>query len=161
LMVNRQARSTTGCYKSTNTGALVAEAGLRPATSLLDNRQRRFALRLAGLPSSDQARCVVGAKDAWTAAGASPLVTNWLARTNGSNHPDNHRRPPLRRSHHRGHRRCGYQDGQRVAGDGDLDGRITARGWLCLLRSRTAPSRAQRVDRSAGPHGQEPGGLRR
>jgi len=35
LMVNRQARSTTGCYKSTNTGALVAEAGLRPATSLL------------------------------------------------------------------------------------------------------------------------------
>ena len=63
LMVNRQARSTTGCYKSTNTGALVAEAGLRPATSLLDNRQRRFGLRLAGLPSSDQARCVVGHVD--------------------------------------------------------------------------------------------------
>ena len=56
LMVNRQARSTTGCYKSTNTGALLAEAGLRPATSLLDNRQRRFALRLAALFSSDQAR---------------------------------------------------------------------------------------------------------
>jgi len=64
-MVNRQARSTTGCYKSTNTVALVAEAGLRPATSLLDNRQRRFALRIAGLPSSDQARCVVGAKDSF------------------------------------------------------------------------------------------------
>jgi len=29
LMANRQARSTTGCYESTNTGALVAEAGLR------------------------------------------------------------------------------------------------------------------------------------
>jgi len=50
LMVNRQARSTTGCYKSTNTGALVAEAGLRPATSLLDNRQRRFALGLGPSP---------------------------------------------------------------------------------------------------------------
>jgi len=35
LMVNRQARSTTGCYKSTNTGALVAEAGL--GTSSLHN----------------------------------------------------------------------------------------------------------------------------
>jgi len=64
LMVSRQARSTTGCYKSTNTG-VVAEAGLRPDTSLLDNRQRRFALRLAGLPSLDQARCVVVAKGAF------------------------------------------------------------------------------------------------
>jgi len=42
----------------------VAEAGLRPATSLLGNRQRHFALRLAVLPSSDLACCVVGAKDA-------------------------------------------------------------------------------------------------
>ena len=61
---------------------------------------------------------------AWTAAGTSPLDTNWLTRTNGSNHPDDHRRPPLRRGHHRGHRghrRRGYQNGQRVAGDGDLD----------------------------------------
>jgi len=65
LMVNRQARSTTVCYKSTNTGALVAEAGLRPATSLLDGGQRGFALRLAGLSGSGQARCVVGAKDAF------------------------------------------------------------------------------------------------
>jgi len=44
-MVNRQPRSTTGCYKSANTGALVAEAGLRPATSLLGNSQRRFPAR--------------------------------------------------------------------------------------------------------------------
>jgi len=53
--------------------------------------------------------------------------------------------------------RRGYQDGQRVAGAGDLDGRITARGWLRRLRMRTAPPQARRVDRSAGPHGQEPG----
>jgi len=67
--------------KSTNTGALVAEAGLRPATPLLDNRQRRFALRLAGLPSSDQARCVVGAKDLDSASVSSsiwrPLGMKW------------------------------------------------------------------------------------
>jgi len=85
LMVNRQTRSTTG------TDALVAEAGLRPATSLLDNRQRRFALRLAGLPSSDQARCVVVAKDAfgqqleralWTPAGSpGPLEATTLMTT--------------------------------------------------------------------------------
>jgi len=103
LVVNRQSRSTTGCYKSTNTSALVAEAAsLRPATSLLDNRQPRFALSLAGLPSSGQASCVVGAKDA---------PGQQLERANGSNHPDDHRRPPLRRSHHRRHRCCGYQDG--------------------------------------------------
>jgi len=58
LMVNRQARSTTGCYKSINSGALAAEAGLRPATSLLDNRQRRFALGHAGLPSSEMERAL-------------------------------------------------------------------------------------------------------
>jgi len=155
LMVNRQARSTTGCYKSTNTGALVAEAGLRPATSLLDNRQRRFALRLAALPSSGQARCVVGAKDAfgqqleralWTPTGSpGPLEATTLMTTGDHlfgeviiEDTDAAR---------------GYQDGQRVAGDGDLDGRITARGWLRRLRSRTVPLRARRVDRSAGPHG--------
>jgi len=60
--------------------------------------------------------------------------SNWLARSNESNHPNDHRRSPLRRSHHRGHRRRGYQDGR----DGDLDGRITARGWL--RRLSTTPS---------------------
>ena len=53
LMVNRQARSTTSCYKSTNPAALMAEADLWPSTSLLDNGQPRFALRGAGLPRPD------------------------------------------------------------------------------------------------------------
>jgi len=95
LMVNRQARSTTGCYKSTNTGARVAEAGVRPATSLLDNRQRHFALRLAGLPSSDQARCVVGAKGAlgqqleralWTPTGSPGPMEATTLMTTGDHH---------------------------------------------------------------------------
>jgi len=85
-MANRQARSTTACYKSTNTGALVAEAGLRPATSLLDNRQRRSP------PSSDQARCVVRAKDAlgrqleralWTPTGSPGRMEATTLMTTG------------------------------------------------------------------------------
>jgi len=154
LMVNRQARSTTGCYKSTNSGALVAEAGL-------DNRQRRFALRLAGLPSSVQARFVVGAKDAfgqqleralWTPTSSpGPLEATTLMTTVdhlfGEVIIEDTDAAATRTAN-------GWQ------GDGDLDGRITARGWLRRLRSRTVPPRARRVDRSAGPHGQEPGGLR-
>ena len=37
------------------------EAGLRAATAQLENRQRRFGLRLLSLPEGDQAREVVGA----------------------------------------------------------------------------------------------------
>jgi len=113
----------------------------------------------AGLPSSGQARCVVGAKDAfgqqleralWTPTGPpGPLEATTLMTTG---------------DHHFGGviiEDRGCQDGQRAAGGGGLDGRITARGWLRRLRSRTLPPRARRVDRSTGPHGQEPGGLPR
>jgi hypothetical protein len=37
------------------------ESGLRPATAQLENRQRRFGLRLLGLLDGDQARELVGA----------------------------------------------------------------------------------------------------
>src|SRR3978361_1801396 len=37
------------------------ESGLRPATVQLENRRRRFGLRLLSLPDGDQAREVVGA----------------------------------------------------------------------------------------------------
>jgi len=36
------------------------ESGLRPAAAQLENRQRRFGLRLLGLPLGDQAREMVG-----------------------------------------------------------------------------------------------------
>jgi hypothetical protein len=55
-LVNREARAVTGCFRTTNTGALSAEAGLRPASAQLDNRQRNYSLRLAGLPEGMQAR---------------------------------------------------------------------------------------------------------
>jgi len=61
LLVNQQARSTTGCFRTTNRGALSMESGLRPATTQLENRQRRFGVRLLSLPQGDQARTIVGA----------------------------------------------------------------------------------------------------
>lgn len=51
VMLNRQARAITGCMKSTPIGPLTAEAYMIPATITLTNRQRRYAKRIAGLPS--------------------------------------------------------------------------------------------------------------
>jgi len=61
LLVNQEARATTGCFRTTNLGALSMESGLRAATAQLENRQRRFGLRLLSLPEGDQAREVLGA----------------------------------------------------------------------------------------------------
>jgi len=61
LLVNQEARTTTGCVRTTNLGALSMESGLRAATAQLENRQRRFGLRLLSLPEGDQARELVGA----------------------------------------------------------------------------------------------------
>ena len=50
------------------------ESGLRAATTQLENRQRRFGLRLFSLPQGDQAREVVGAP-----IGIGRRLTNALA----------------------------------------------------------------------------------
>jgi hypothetical protein len=55
-LVNQEARAVTGCFWRTNSGALVAEAGLRPATAQLDSRIRRYGLRLLSLPLGSQAK---------------------------------------------------------------------------------------------------------
>jgi ribonuclease HI len=62
ILVNKQARAVTGCFGSTNLGALAMESGLRPAIAQLENRQGRFGLRLLSLPDGNQAREVVGSK---------------------------------------------------------------------------------------------------
>jgi hypothetical protein len=62
LLVNKQARAVTGCFGSTNLGVLTMESGLRPASAQLENRLRRYGLRLLSLPEGDQAREVVGAR---------------------------------------------------------------------------------------------------
>ena len=64
LLVNQEARATTGCFRTTNLGALSMESGLRAVTTQMENRQRRFGLRLLSLPEGDQAREVVGARTA-------------------------------------------------------------------------------------------------
>jgi hypothetical protein len=51
-LINRQARSITGALKSTPIGPLISEAALVPATPLLDNRQRKYALRALQLPTT-------------------------------------------------------------------------------------------------------------
>jgi len=60
-LANQEARATTGCFRTTNLGALSMESGIRVAAAQLENRQRRFGLRLLSLPQGDQAREVVGA----------------------------------------------------------------------------------------------------
>jgi hypothetical protein len=52
-LVNRQFRSITGMLRTTPIGPLVKEAGLRPADSLLANRQRRYATRAFELPEGN------------------------------------------------------------------------------------------------------------
>jgi len=62
LLVNQEARATTGCFRTTNLGALSMESGLRATTAQLENRQQRFGLRLLSLPRGDQGRGIVGAR---------------------------------------------------------------------------------------------------
>jgi len=61
LLINQQAWATTGAFRTTNLGALSMESGLRPAGNQLENRQRRFGLRLLSLPRGEMARRVVNA----------------------------------------------------------------------------------------------------
>ena len=74
LLVNQAARATTGCFRTTDLGALSMESGLRATTEQLENRQRRFGLRLLSLPQGGQARKVVGAP-----TGIGRRLTNALA----------------------------------------------------------------------------------
>ena len=49
-MINRQAKAIIGALKTTPIGPLIKEAALTPAVPLLDDRQRRYALRALKLP---------------------------------------------------------------------------------------------------------------
>lgn len=55
-MLNRQARSITGIYPSTPLHPLLREAGLVPASTLLNHRQRSYAYRLLSLPGQHPAK---------------------------------------------------------------------------------------------------------
>jgi len=77
LLVNRQARATTGTFQTTNLGALSMESGLRPATNQLENRQRRFGLRLLSLPRGEKSRRIIGADTAIGKRLATALQYTW------------------------------------------------------------------------------------
>lgn len=51
-LINRQARSITGMYRSSPISPLMSDSGLLPAPILLDSRQRAYAYRLLNLPDS-------------------------------------------------------------------------------------------------------------
>jgi len=63
-LVNQEVRLVTGCFRTTNLGALAMQSGLRPAGAQLDNRQRRFSVRLLSLPQGSEAQELVGAHSA-------------------------------------------------------------------------------------------------
>lgn len=58
-LVNRQARSITGMYRSTPIHPLLSEAGLVPAKILLDSRQKKYAYRLLTLPDQHPAKNIL------------------------------------------------------------------------------------------------------
>jgi len=43
-ILNEQCRRVTGCFRTTPQGALMNEAGLRPANAILNNRDRRYKI---------------------------------------------------------------------------------------------------------------------
>jgi len=57
---NQLGRAVTGNFRTANLGVVMAESGLRPAESLLNNRSRRHVLRLMSLPKGNQAKSLPG-----------------------------------------------------------------------------------------------------
>ena len=60
LLVNWEVGAITGCFWTTNLGALAMESGLRPATARLENRLRRLGHTLKYVPQGNQAKKIVG-----------------------------------------------------------------------------------------------------
>jgi len=57
---NQLGRAVTWSSRTTNLGVAMAESGLRPAECLLNNRSRRYVLRLMSLPKGNQAKSLPG-----------------------------------------------------------------------------------------------------
>jgi len=53
-------QAVTGNFRTTNLGVVMAESGLRPAESILNNRSRHHVLRLMSLPNGNQAKSLPG-----------------------------------------------------------------------------------------------------
>ena len=52
VMLNEQGRRVTGCFRTTPQGALMNDAGVQPATALLNHRARWYKLRQMMMPDA-------------------------------------------------------------------------------------------------------------
>jgi len=52
-LLNKQGRRVTGCFRTTPEGALMNDAGLRPAKALLSNQVQRYKLRQMMMPDAE------------------------------------------------------------------------------------------------------------
>ena len=89
-IVNRQGRTITGMFRTAPVGVVIKEAGLRPAISLLNNRQRRYAQRLLSLPNENAIRNILPETlrdgDAYAEPGDQELSNwDWLSISNAKN----------------------------------------------------------------------------
>jgi hypothetical protein len=53
MLLNEQGRKITRCFRTTPQGALMNDAGLRPAEAMLNNRLRRYKLRQMKMPDGN------------------------------------------------------------------------------------------------------------
>ena len=153
LLVNQEARATSGCFWTTNLGALSVESGLQAATAQLDNRQRRFGLRLLNLPQGDQAQEIVGAP---TTIGRR--LTNALAyaeRTESKVLLED-RKPSTRNCYKR--RRPRPMRKQR-RNDQDSPYSPTGHCWTAVWQDTRGVEERPDLGGHQNPHGLEPGGL--
>jgi len=51
-ILNEQGRRVTGCFRTTPQGALMNDAGIRPATAILNNQVRRYKMRQMMMPDA-------------------------------------------------------------------------------------------------------------
>jgi hypothetical protein len=81
-IVNRKTQVVTCCFRMTNMGALSAEVDLQPTSAQLDNRQRRYSLRIHSLPESIEAREILQSETGIRKClEAAVDYTGWMEKT--------------------------------------------------------------------------------
>jgi hypothetical protein len=63
MILNEQGRRVTGCFRTTPQGALMNDAGLRPANAILDNRVRRYKMRQMMMPDALGGRKMINTEE--------------------------------------------------------------------------------------------------
>jgi len=127
----------------------MAESGLRPAESLLNNRSRRHVLRLMSLPRGNQAKSLPG--------GDTPMGQHMVHFSEYSGRANRTRGQRLHRRRRVGG--AGGEEGGLPTGASALDGWVSGRERGGGVRGGVEEGEV--VGREEGAHGVLPGGLRR